>query len=348
MLDLKHHILKSNQTIKEALLRLNLLGEDAVIFIVDKDNKLRGSLTDGDIRRGILNGKSLEDSVLNFCEKNPHFIEAHNYSIQDIIYLRKELFKIIPIVNKEKIIVDLINFKTKRSLLPIQTIIMAGGLGSRLKPLTNHTPKPLLKVGDKSIIDYNIERLIYFGIKEFWISLRYLGEQIVDHINKRNDSDAIFKYVWEENPLGTIGAVSKIPNIQTDYVLITNSDVLTNINYEDFFLDFIEKEADMSVVTIPYSVNIPYAVLETNDSEVIKFKEKPKYTYLSNAGIYLVKKEVLSLIPKNSHFNSTDLMEKVMENGLKLIAFENNSYWLDIGKPEDYRRAQEDIKNIIF
>ncbi len=225
---------------------------------------------------------------------------------------------------------------------------MAGGRGERLQPLTNHTPKPLLRVGEKPIIEHNIDRLALYGIHDFWISVKYLGEQIEAHLGTGESKDIEINYVWEDQPLGTVGAVSKINDFKHDYVLITNSDLLTNIDYEHFFLDFIEKDADFAVVTIPYQVNVPYAVLETKNATVLSFKEKPTYTYYSNGGIYLMKRQVLKYLPYNTYFNATDLMEKLIVDGLKVTSYPLAGYWLDVGKHEDFEKAQHDILQIKF
>jgi NDP-sugar pyrophosphorylase family protein len=148
--------------------------------------------------------------------------------------------------------------------------------------------------------------------------------------------------------MGTIGAVAKIDNFKHDYVLVTNSDLLTNIDYEHFFLEFIKQGADLAVLTIPYQVAIPYAVLETEKGEVKSFKEKPTYTYYSNGGIYLMKKEMTHLIPQNKFYNATDLMEDLLRQNKKIISFPFSGYWLDVGKHEDFEKAQTDINNIKF
>ena len=225
---------------------------------------------------------------------------------------------------------------------------MAGGTGTRLMPLTEKTPKPLLKVGDKAIMEHNLDRLSLYGIDDYWFSVKYLGEQIEDFFGKGEEKSINIKYVWENNPLGTIGAVSKIKDFRHNYVLVTNSDVLTNLDYEDFYLDFIDKDADFSVVTIPYEVNIPYAVLENKDGNIISFKEKPTYTYYSNGGIYLIKKEMLDYIPKDEFFNTTDLIESLIKKNKKVISYPLSGYWLDVGKHEDFEKAQKDIKQIKF
>jgi NDP-sugar pyrophosphorylase family protein len=225
---------------------------------------------------------------------------------------------------------------------------MAGGRGQRLSPLTDSVPKPLLVVGDKPIIDHNISRLAQYGIDDYWISVKYLGEQIESYFGNGLARGININYVWEDQPLGTIGAVSQINNFQHDFILVSNSDLLTNLDYEHFFLDFIKRDADISIVTIPYQVNIPYAVLETNEGAVVDFKEKPTYTYYSNGGIYLIKKSALNLIPKNKNYNATDLIEVLIKNRQKVISYPLVGYWLDIGNPEDFEKAQRDVNNIKF
>lgn len=346
MYDYHNHIMSDSASLEEALSRLNKLASDAILFIVNDEEQLVGSLTDGDIRRGLLKGKKFESKILEYTQTSPQSIYKDNYSIEKIIELRQKNIKIIPVLDRDSRIINVINFRIISSYLPVDAVIMAGGRGSRLRPMTDKTPKPLLKVGNKSIIDHNIDRLRKFGIDDFYISLGYLGEQIEKHYKIRNLEDIKLNFIWEENALGTIGAVSLIDKFQHEYVLITNSDLLTTLNYEHFFLDFLEKKADMSVATIPYQINIPYAVMETRNNFVTSFKEKPTFTYHSNGGIYLVRRKILKGIPKNSFYNATDLMEKILKNGGKLISYPIHQYWLDIGKPEDFDKAQVDIKNL--
>ncbi|MGB1004744.1 MAG: nucleotidyltransferase family protein, partial [Salibacteraceae bacterium] len=342
----KEHLVSVDATVKEALILLENLGIDAILFAIDKEGKLIGSLTDGDVRRGLLKDFGVTEKVSTFIQPNPKFIRKGHYDIQEIIAMRENNYMVIPVINSSNVIINVLNFRIQKSYLPVDAIVMAGGLGSRLKPLTDNTPKPLLKVGDKTIIDHNIDRLRKFGVDDYWISVRYLGEQLENHFQDGSSRNISVDYVWEDTPLGTIGAVGKIDNLNHDYILVTNSDILTTLNYEDFFLDFIAKGADMAVITIPYQVNIPYAVMETQNNQVLSFKEKPTYTYYSNGGIYLIKKEVLNKIPKGEHYNSTDLMEQVIADGGKLISYPIREYWLDIGRHEDFNQAQEDIKNL--
>lgn len=343
----KRHLICTGSSIKNALEILNKLGSDAILFIVKEDGVLIGSLTDGDVRRGLLNGYLLTDSVDKFIQTNPKFITKGEYDIEQIVFFREKGYKIIPVLDKKGIIVNIINFRYIKSYLPVDTVIMAGGRGERLRPLTDNLPKPLLKVGDKPIIQHNLDRLSLFGINNFWITLRYLGSHIEKQFQNYKEETTI-NFIYENEPLGTIGAVSQINNFTHDYLIITNSDILTNIDYEHFFIDFINKNADFSVVTIPYTVEVPYAVLETENENIVNFREKPTYTYYSNGGIYLMKKNVIRYIPDYTFFNATDLMEKLISIGKKVISYPLPGYWLDIGRHEDYEKAQRDINMINF
>jgi dTDP-glucose pyrophosphorylase len=348
MRNYKDHLLDKTSTIKESLIILNGLGMDAILFIVDENEKLIGSLTDGDVRRGLIKGLSIEESVNTILQSNPRYIRKGENDIQKVINYREGNFRIIPILDKDDRIVNVINFREIRSYLPVDAVIMAGGRGQRLQPLTNTVPKPLLKVGDKAIMEHNVDRLSLYGIDDFWVSVKYLGEQIESHFGDGSERNISIRYVWESEPLGTIGAVSKITDFEHDIVLVTNSDLLTNLDYEHFFLEFIRQNADFAIVTIPYEVSIPYAVLETTNGIVNSFKEKPVYTYYSNGGIYLMKKNVLKYLPKDTFFNTTDLMEKLISENLKVISYPLVGYWLDVGKHEDFEKAQRDIKQIQF
>jgi hypothetical protein len=344
----REHLIFSGSTIKDALIQLTNLGIDAILFVVEENDKLIGSITDGDVRRGLVKGISLNQSINIIIRFSPRYIKKGERDIQKLIEYREGNFGIIPIVDNTNKIVNVINFRLIRSYLPVDAVLMAGGRGNRLIPLTDKTPKPLLKVGNKPVIEHNLDRLTLFGIDDIWISVNYLGDQIQNYLGNGEDKNINISYVWEDNPLGTIGSVSKIQNFQHDYVLISNSDLLTNLDYEHFFLEFLKQDADMGVVTIPYKVSIPYAVLETNNGNIINFKEKPTYTYYSNGGIYLVKRSVLSRIPKDKFFNATDLLEVLILEGKKVFSYPLLGYWLDIGCHEDFEKAQRDIKNIKF
>lgn len=347
-MDYKDHLILSGTVIKDVLNVLDRLAQNAICFVLDSDSKLVGSVTDGDIRRGLIAGAKLNDTVERVYNPNPKYIIKGGNDVNKIIALRDGLFELVPIVNAQFEVIDVINLRDLKSYLPLDVVIMAGGRGSRLLPLTETVPKPLLNIGDKPILDHNIRRLSQFGIEDLWISVNYLGHKVVDYFGDGEKWNLNIRYVWENEPLGTIGAVSKINDFGHDYILVANSDLLTNIDYEDLFLRFEAEDADLAVVTIPYKVDVPYAVLETVNGHVIDFKEKPSYTYYSNGGIYLMKRDIVDYIPQGVFYNSTDLLADLIRKEKNIFSYPLSGYWLDIGNPDDYKKAQEDIKTIKF
>lgn len=341
------HLIIENQSVREALIQLDRLASDAILFVVDSENKLIGSLTDGDLRRGFIRGLGFEDSILDFIQPDPKFILEDEFNQEKLENFKNRNFKIIPILNQEHHIVDILNFRFRTTLLPVDAVLMAGGEGKRLRPLTENTPKPLLKVGGKPIIEYNIDRLAKVGIENIYLSINYLGEQLEAYFGNGSSKNLNIHYIREEKPLGTIGSVLLVEDYEHDDIIVMNSDLLTNIDFADFYKTYKESGADMAVAATTYHVDVPYAVLEADEQQKVKsLKEKPRFTYFSNAGIYLMKKELLVMIPKEKFFDVTDLMDKVLEMDHKLITYPINGYWLDIGKHEDFKKAQEDIKHI--
>jgi len=344
----KDHLIKSDSSIKNALKKLNFLAKDAILFVINNNNQLLGSITDGDIRRGFLKGNKLDGNIDGLYRKDPKFISKEDFDLQKIITLRELNYKIFPVVDNQNVIINVVNFRKLKSYLPLDTVIMAGGKGIRLMPLTSNIPKPLLNVGEKPIIQHNIDRILSFGIQNLWISINYLGDLIERHINNNTNKNINVNFIKEDKPMGTIGSLSKVNNFVHDYILLTNSDIITNLDYEQFFLNFVQQNADISVATVPYNVSIPYGVLESSNGHIISLKEKPTYTYYSNAGIYLIKKEILKYLPKNSFFNSTDLIELLIKKKKKVISYPMSCYWVDIGQHQDYEKANKEIKNIKF
>ncbi|WP_339625068.1 nucleotidyltransferase family protein [uncultured Winogradskyella sp.] len=339
------YIIPSTATIKEALVKLDLsLGK--ALFIVNDSMKVLASISDGDIRRALIKGHSITELALDVAHKNFKFIQQNTTKKEELEQFKANKITLIPILNAHMELVKIIDISKIKVMLPLDAVIMAGGKGSRLMPLTEHTPKPLLKVGDKAIIKHNTDRLASYGIRNINITLNYLGEQIVSFYEKNNEHQIKFNYVTEDKPLGTIGALKLIKEFENDYILLMNSDLLTNADFEDIFNNFLLKEGDALIATIPYKVNIPYGVVETKEGYVTDLKEKPSYTYYSNAGIYIFKKECLDFVPDNAFFNATDLIDVLIKKGKKIINYPILSYWLDIGKHEDFEKAQEDIKHI--
>jgi dTDP-glucose pyrophosphorylase len=344
---IEKHVISRSETVREALKKLDYLASDAILFVIDDDYRLIGSLTDGDLRRGFIKNLGFDDEILKFVQNNPISINKNSYHLEDLEDYKKRNFKIIPIVDEDRVIVDILNFRLQKTIIPADAVLMAGGKGKRLLPLTADIPKPLLKVGGKPIIEYNIDRLVLFGIKNLYLSINYLGKQLEDYFGNGERNNSKISYIRENEPLGTIGSILLVEEFEHDDILVMNSDLLTDIDYADFFISFKQSGADMAVAATSYHIEVPYAVLEVDDKNlVLSLKEKPNYTYYSNAGIYLIKKSVLELIPRNKFYDITDLMEEILKQGRSLITYPITGYWLDIGKHEDFKKAQEDIKHI--
>lgn len=344
----RKHLIGINESVRDALIKLEFLSTDAILFLIDSDEKLIGSITDGDIRRGLIKDLSLEDPLISFIQANPKHIRIGKDNFKEVIELRKKNYLVFPVIDENNIIVNVINFRYQKSYLPVDVLIMAGGRGERLRPLTDSIPKPLLKVKNKPIIEHNIDRLILYGINNFWISVCYLGKQIEDYFNDGSKKSVSIRYIYENIQLGTIGALSLIESFSHESILIMNSDLLTNIDFEEFYNFFIDNEADFAVACFQYNLNIPYAVMSTNGVQVNSFTEKPTYTYYSNAGIYLIKKSLIDLIPKKSKYDATNLITDLIALKKKVVAFPLIGYWRDIGTHDDYQKANDDFNNIVM
>ncbi len=340
------YIIKDNSTIREALVALNKLSDDTLtLLVVDCEDRMVGTLTDGDLRRKLIDGISLSDPISLAMCKDFRFLDDGQIDVEAIRKLRELNITLLPCLDKNRHIIRVYDLKVRSSILPIDAVLMAGGKGERLRPLTEKIPKPLLKVGEKSIIDYNVERLISFGIENISVTVNYLKEQIEEHFNDFSSGIKI-RCVSEPSYLGTFGAVQFVDNFQNDTVLVMNSDLFTNVNYEDFYLHHIQNNADMSVAAVPYSVNVPYGIFELDGRVVKGLCEKPTYNYFANGGIYLVNRNLLEQIPSNTLYNATDFMEHLIEKGYKVIRYPITGYWIDIGKIEDYKKAQELVKHL--
>lgn len=338
----------NNKTIRYALSKINTFEANSplVLFVVNSEAKIIGSLTDGDIRRGLLKGITLDDSVTEIMNSDFKYLSDLKDYEKFNQYKDMDL-KIAPLVDNDFKLVELMDLTKLKALTPVDAVIMAGGKGVRLKPYTNDTPKPMLELNGKPIIAHNIDRLLSFGIKNIYISVNHLKEQIIDYI-KDNYKDTNIRFIKEDEPLGTIGSVKLVENFENDDILVMNADILTNIDFYDFFVNYKNFKDDMSIATFNVKINIPYAVLDTTDKKINSLIEKPSFTYYSNAGIYLLNKKMLKYIPKNQKYDSTDLMEKLIEESKKVSHFPIRGYWLDIGNAQNYAKAQDDIRFIKF
>lgn len=235
MPQVQSHIIYEHESVRDALIKLNDLRSDAILFVCDHHNKLLGSLTDGDLRRGFIRGLGFDDPLMDYVQPSPLFIYDTELHLADTAALKKRHFLIVPIINRQHIVVDVLNLRVNYSLLPADVIIMAGGRGQRLMPLTKDTPKPMLPVGDKPILEHNIDRLAKFGMKNIHISVNYLAEKIKGHFGDGSDRGLKIEYICENKPMGTIGSIKLAETLEHDYFMVMNSDILTNIDFAHFF-----------------------------------------------------------------------------------------------------------------
>ena len=345
MKNFKKYTISKHASCLEALKKLNIETSNQTLFVLDENEILIGTVTDGDIRRGLIRGLNLETPIIEFSNPDFSFING-KINVYEIQRLKKEGIRVLPKLNTAGQIERVFDLSRLNSILPINALIMAGGRGERLRPLTDNIPKSMLPLGNKPIIEHNIDRLISFGIDSITISVRYLSAQIINYFGNGSEKGISINYIEEDAPLGTIGCLSLIENIQHNAVLVLNSDLFTSIDYENFYLNFISADADMAVASIPYTVDIPYAIMELNENSIVNFEEKPKNTYYANAGIYLIKKEYIKKIPKDAFYNATDLMKQIISSNGKLIHSPIAGYWIDIGKHDDYIKAMEIVKHL--
>ncbi|MDA9106956.1 nucleotidyltransferase family protein [Flavobacteriaceae bacterium] len=340
-------LIHKDNTIIQALDKLNAIRDVSrlILFVYDDNNIVIGSLTDGDVRRSLVKDKDINRKVGKICNRDFVF-EYDKKDFLDLKPLRKKNIKILPILDQQKRLLRIVDLEKMKTILPIECVIMAGGRGKRLSPLTDTIPKPMMLLDGKPIIEHNIDKLISFGIKKIYISVKYLGQQIVDYLGDGKAKGIEIEYIWEDEPLGTAGALSLVNYFNTDCILLMNSDLFSDVNFEELYTQLIQKNADMVVATIPYSVDIPYAIMELDNDLITSFKEKPKFTYHANAGIYLFKREMINLIPKNIFYNATDWIDSIISTNGKLIHSPITGYWIDIGKPADYNKAKEIVKHM--
>lgn len=349
MNDFQKNIIPDTHTALQALEALNMTGRYTNLFVLNESGVAIGSVTDGDIRRGLIKGMQLPDPVTAFMNRDfRHFCTAED-SISKLQAYREEGFKLMPVLDESRKLIRIIALDMGESFLPVEAVIMAGGLGKRLHPLTLDIPKPLLKIGNKSIIEYSIDRLIRFGVQKIHISVNYKKDQVMEYLGDGSSRGISIEYLHETEPLGTIGALAQLGDFSCQDLLVMNSDLLTNIDFEAFYISYREKGADMAIATVPYHIDVPYAIMELSDSsEVVSFMEKPRFTYYSNAGIYCISKASVARIPQNQKYDAPDLILEMMKSGRKVVSEPILGYWLDIGRHEDFERAQNDVRHILF
>ena len=339
--------INKNQTIKEALQIIDK-GAIRIAIVLDETQKVIGTLTDGDIRRGLLNSLTLDSTIDNLYFKTPTLANI-NDSKEAIIQkaITKRLYQ-IPIVDDNGKLVDiedlasLLKVTTKRN----RVILMAGGLGTRLRPLTENIPKPLLKVGNKPILETIIENFAKYGFVNITISVNYKADMIKEYFGDGSKLGVNIDYIQETKRLGTAGALSLIKNRPQEPFFVMNADLLTNVNFSHL-LDFHSFENSIATMCVrEYDYQVPYGVIETNGSDIVSIKEKPIQSFFVNAGIYTLSPQVFEIIPKNEFYDMPTLFEDMIQKELKTISFPVHEYWMDIGKMADFEQAQVEYSEI--
>lgn len=342
---ISRHIIYQDEQLITALSKLNSLpGIEMTLFVEDDGHRIVGTLTDGDIRRALLSGAELKSAVKDFMFRSFKCVRKGNADINLLKDCRQRGISIIPEIDDDGKICGIVNLKVKHTILPVKAILMAGGKGERLRPMTLETPKPLLEIDGKAIIDYNIEALAACGVTDITVCTRYLSEKIHEHFSKPVAGVAV-KCVREEKPLGTLGAASLIKHDEDGTCLIMNSDLLTSISFEDFYMRHLAEDADITIAVIPYQVSVPYAVLTTDGSNVTGIEEKPAFSYYANAGIYLISNKLLNTLEADKRIDATDFIQGAIANGKKVTYFPINGTWIDIGSPVDFRQAAEIMRH---
>ncbi|WNL27659.1 nucleotidyltransferase family protein [Arcobacter cryaerophilus gv. pseudocryaerophilus] len=335
--------LKQNATIKEALAIIDKAAMQ-IALIIDENDKLIGTITDGDIRRGLLKGLVLNSSIQSIIFTTPTICKVSDTK-EDIlkIALSKKLHQ-IPIVDDDgkvlgiQEIEELIKPKDKIN----KVILMVGGLGTRLRPLTETTPKPMLKVGNKPILQTIVEKFAEYGYTNIVMCVNYKSDIIQDYFKDGSDFGVNIEYILEEQRMGTAGALSLLKDKPNEPFFVMNGDLLTNVNFEHLHNYHIATNSMATMCVREYDFQVPYGVVNIKDSKIVSIEEKPIHKFFVSAGIYMLSSEVLNYIPKNEFFDMPTLFEKLISLNQNTVSFPIREYWLDIGRMEEYKKANDE------
>ena len=348
MTDLKKMEIFEDTTIREAIKAIDI-GNLQLAIVVDKNRKLLGTLTDGDIRRGILSGLDIDSNIKGIYFRSP-LVATLAESKKEIIQkaLDRKIHQ-VPIIDENNHVIDIrqIEELIKPRKKSNKVVLMVGGLGTRLKPLTEKVPKPLLKVGNKTILETILSKLLDYGYKDILMCVNYKSDMIQEFFGDGSKFGVSIEYILEEKRMGTAGALSLLKDKVSEPFFVMNGDLLTDINFENIYNFFVSNEADALMCVREYEFQIPYGVVNTDNIEINSIQEKPSHKFFVNAGIYMLSPEVLKYVPKNEFYNMTTLFEQLIEKHRKVISFPHEGYWMDIGRFEEYEKANTEFNNIL-
>jgi len=338
--DLVDYLVKPDASLREVIEIIDR-GAAQIALVVDAEKKLLGVITDGDIRRAMLRSESLMSLAKNIMFRDFRSLPSAATEEEALAFMRRETLHQIPALDEQGRIVRL--FLLEELIKPQKrgnpVVIMAGGEGKRLRPLTQDCPKPMLRVGGKPLLEIILEQCIDAGFQHFYLSVNYLKNQIQDHFGDGTRWDVRIDYLEETQPLGTGGALSLLPQKPTEPFLVLNGDVLTRVDYGRLLRFHDEHQAAATLCVREHTTQIPYGVVRMDDLHVLTLEEKPVLSHYVNAGIYLLDPALLDLVPQDSFFDMPTLLEKAMQHQHRVSAFPIHEYWLDVGRPETLERA---------
>ena len=340
---IKNRLLYSKDNSLEELLTLLDANGNGFLPIVDKEDHLLGVVTDGDIRKAFLRKKYEVDDIIN---KNPITMSESASNAEIINELKKIYRRQMPIVDVDNKLVDIIEFDNLDfNIKENRVVIMAGGLGSRLGSLTKHTPKPMLSVGAKPMLEHLIEKFSSYGFLNFYLSVNYKADVIKNYFQDGRKWGVSINYLEEDKPLGTAGALSMLEReaLEEPFFVI-NGDILTNLDFSKLLRFHQEHDSHATMCTRTYEMQVPYGVVNTKENAIISMQEKPIQSYNINAGIYVLNPKVLKYIPQNSFFDMPSLYELLIEQRFNVNSYTIDDYWIDIGQVHDYEQANRDIE----
>lgn len=343
----KRTLISERTSIREAI---KVIDEGAlqIALVVDDHQRLLGTITDGDVRRGILKGIALEGSAVRIMNSNPTTAQVEQSRDEILKLLRQKSLHQAPVLDQEgrlvglEVIEDLLRPQTKDNLV----VIMAGGLGSRLGPLTNDCPKPMLLVGGKPILETIIENFLEFGFHDFCLAVNYKAEIIMDYFGDGSKHGCNIEYLHEDQPLGTAGALSLLPTRPTAPILVINGDVLTKVDYNHLLSFHQEHNATATMCVREYAVQVPFGVVAVDDHRFVGIEEKPAHKFFINAGIYVLEPDTLAMLNPGEHCDMPNLFNRVARNEQETAVFPVREYWLDLGQIEDFNRAKGEYDGV--
>lgn len=315
-----------------------------IAFVVDEENRLLGTVTDGDVRRSILRGGDLSRSVTAIMNAHPLMAIQGTERATLLRLMKVKGIRQIPLVDEGNHLVGLaqmeeILYRTRRDNA---VVLMAGGLGTRLRPLTDKIPKPLLKVGAKPILETILESFLDAGFHRFYFAVNYKSQMIEDYFGDGSRFGAEIKYLHENKRMGTAGALYFLPEAPKEPILVMNGDLLTKVDFGELLDYHIEQDAAATMAVREYNYQVPYGVIDFDGEQIEAIREKPSYSFFVNAGIYALSPEAVARVDKEEFFDMPQLFEALISEGKKTTVFPVREYWLDIGRIADFERAQEE------